>query len=190
MRITDIDRINKKPNKLTFGDDDEWYTCEIDIDNFVKQNNNVDFSKIIVWLPFDNENSAFVKYWKKKGWRYICSHIECGKDFYKYEPKKYDLIISNPPFKGKKNIIERMIELDKPFAFLFGIQCFNSGGFIAELSKVKDLKMIFLQQRIKFHKGDENAKLTSPTFHSMWIMSGSIWKDKISFMLKEGANNE
>lgn len=170
-------------NQWTFKDDNEWYTCLIDVENFVNHNSNIDFSKLIVWFPFDKKESAFVRFWKSKNWKYVESHIDAGEDFYNFEPVDYDLIISNPPFKGKRKIIERLIELKKPFALIFGIQCFNSGGFSAELSKLKNLSLIFLQKRIKFHKGDETIKLSSPTFHSMWIMDGKIWEKKISFIL-------
>ena len=176
----------KNNNQWNFNDDDEWYTCTVDVENFVKYNHNLDFSKVLVWFPFDNQNSAFVKYWKNKGWNFVNSHIEEGKNFYEYEPDfKYDLIISNPPFKRKVKIIERLIEIDKPFALIFGIQCFSSGSFTTELSKLRDLKMIFLQQRMKFHKGDETIKLTSPSFHSMWILNAFDWVPKIGFILKE-----
>lgn len=172
-------------NQWSFSDDNEWYTCFVDVENFVNHNSNIDFSKLIVWFPFDKKESAFVRFWKSKNWKYVESHIDEGEDFYNFEPVYYDLIISNPPFKGKRKIIERLIKLKKPFALIFGIQCFNSGGFSAELSKLKNLSLIFLQQRIKFHKGDETIKLSSPTFHSMWIMDGKIWEKKNKFYINK-----
>ena len=100
----------------------------------------------------------------------IYSHISTDQDFYKYEPKQhYDIIISNPPFKNKQKTMERLVELNKPFAMIYGIQCFNSGGFTRELKNVKNLQFLLLCKRIKFHKGIEDNKLPSPTFHSMWI---------------------
>lgn len=182
-------KITKEQNELwKFSADNEWYTCLIDVENFVNHN-NFNFENLTVWFPFDNESSAFVKYWKNKGWNFVNSHIDEGKNFYEYEPEKYDLIISNPPFKGKSKIIKRLIEIDKPFALIFGIQCFNSGGFTSELSKVKDLGMTFAQRRMKFHKGIELEKSPSPTFHSMWISSRLI-PEKISFILTEKKENK
>lgn len=151
-----------------FNDDNEYYTFKKDVENFL---NNVDIAKDkVIWCPFDNENSAFVKVLREGGWEVICSHISNGKDFYNYEPKgHYDIILSNPPFKNKAKTMKRLIELNKPFAMIYGIQCFNSGGFTRELKNVKNLQFLLLCKRIKFHKGIENEKLPNPTFHSMWI---------------------
>ena len=42
-----------------FNEDNEYYTFKKDVENFL---NNVDIPKDkVVWCPFDNENSAFVK---------------------------------------------------------------------------------------------------------------------------------
>ena len=110
-----------------------------------------------------------LKYWEREV-KVIYSHISTDQDFYKYEPKQhYDIIMSNPPFKNKQKTMERLIELNKPFAMIYGIQCFNSGGFTRELKNVKNLQFLLLCKRIKFHKGIEDNKLPAPTFHSMWI---------------------
>ena len=39
---------------------------------------------------------------------------ETGHDFFTYEPEEYDIIITNPPFKGKRLFIERCLSLRKP----------------------------------------------------------------------------
>ena len=43
-------------------------------------------------------------------------HLESGQDFFTYEPEKWDMIVSNPPFKGKRKIFERALSFNKPFA--------------------------------------------------------------------------
>ena len=38
-----------------------------------------------------------------------------GKNFFFYEPEEhYDVIISNPPFSQKDDVLKRLYELDKP----------------------------------------------------------------------------
>ena len=60
----------------------------------------------VIWCPFDSSKSEFVKVLKKNGNKVIFSHLEQGKDFFKYEPKqKYDIIISNPPYTIKDKVI-------------------------------------------------------------------------------------
>lgn len=153
--------------------DDEWYTQEKDIKYFL-ENFKIDKKKTI-WCPFDTQQSNFVIVLKSLGYKVIYSHIDNGQDFYKYEPiENYDLIISNPPFRNKANIIKRLQELNKPFALIFGVQCFNSGGFVSELQKLKNLELVFLTKRIKFLKNykQDLKNIPQPTFHSLWICSG------------------
>ena len=40
----------------------------------------------VIWCPFDNEKSEFVRQFRNKGNKVIHSHISEGKDFYSYEP--------------------------------------------------------------------------------------------------------
>ena len=86
----------------------------------------------IIWCPLDKNDSAYVIELRNAGFNVIATHKEDGYDFFNYEPQdKYDIIISNPPFSQKDNILRRLIELDKPFAVLLplpslqGIKRFN-----------------------------------------------------------------
>lgn len=73
----------------------------------------------VVWCPFDNKKSEFVKIIKENGNKVINSHIDEGKNFFNYEPKqKYDVIISNPPYSIKDEVIERCYKLEKKFMLL------------------------------------------------------------------------
>ena len=44
-------------------------------------------SKPIIWLPFDTKDSEFAYLCRKLKFKYICSHIETGRDFFKFQPK-------------------------------------------------------------------------------------------------------
>lgn len=95
---------------LTLNNDDEWYTTREDVEEFLSH--LATFDNMTFWCPFDTEDSNFVKVLKERGYKVIASHIDNGQDFYKYEPTDpYDIIISNPPFKGKSNLIARLLEL-------------------------------------------------------------------------------
>ena len=159
---------------FSFAIDNEWYTYKKDVREFLI------LSKItkdkIIWLPFDTEESAFYIVLKELGYKFIHSHISIGKDFYDYEPREhYDLILSNPPFKNKVNLLIRLKELNKPFALIFGTQCFNSGGFTRLLNTIPNLEMVFMVRRLKFHKGIENEKKDKAgNFHSIWLCSNII----------------
>lgn len=160
-----------------FNEDNEYYTFEKDVRDFMNLC-NLDKSKVI-WCPFDTNESNFVKVLNELGYKVINTHISSGEDFFNYQPSNYDVIISNPPFKGKAKVMERLIKLNKPFGLIYGIQCFNSGGFVSLLKELNNLQMVFLTRRIKFFK-EKNAKpkgTPQPTFHSMWICNDLLDKE-------------
>ena len=63
-------------------------------------------------------NLQLTDYLKENGFKVIYSHIEYGQDFLIYEPEKWDVLISNPPYKNKRVYWERALSLKKPFALL------------------------------------------------------------------------
>lgn len=77
---------------------------------------------IKIWCPFDTQSSQYVQVFRRAGFEVIYSHIDEGKNFFFYEPdEQYDIIISNPPFSQKDNVLKRLFELKKPYAMLLPI---------------------------------------------------------------------
>ena len=70
------------------------------------------------------------KGFKNNGFNVTYSHINEGKDFFEYQPEKWDVIISNSPYQNKRKFIERCLELGKLFSLL--------------------LQLLIPQQRIEF----------------------------------------
>lgn len=118
---------------------------------------------ITVWCPFDKANSNFVKLISKTN-KVIYSHIEEGKDFFSYEPEQWDIIISNPPFKNKRQFFERALSFNKPFALLMTMTWLNDAA-PKQLFKDKDLQLLMFDKRIRFSNpyGKRNDR---PTFSS------------------------
>lgn len=77
--------------------------------------------KQIVWCPFDKADSAYVKVLSEAGYRVIPSHIDDGMDYFTYEPENWTVMVSNPPFSKKDEVLERAYSLGKPFALLLPI---------------------------------------------------------------------
>ena len=78
---------------------DEVFTAAFAVKPLLKYLRNFQQSKgreIIVWCPFDLEESEYVKIFQNEGYQVIHSHIDEGKNFFFYEPDEYDIIISNP----------------------------------------------------------------------------------------------
>jgi len=101
---------------------DEYYTPTYLVEPLLKY-----LSKDkVIWCPFDTEDSEYVRVFKNNGIKVIYSHIWNNQNFFNYEPEEhYDIIISNPPFSLKKDILKRLYELDKPFALLLGLPILN-----------------------------------------------------------------
>lgn len=95
-------------------EDNELYTPYYAVDRIVKY---LPKGKII-WLPFDEEWSAFYRRFTELGYRVVRSSLSEGQDFFEYEPEHWDLIVSNPPFSIKDKVLERLYSFNKPFAVL------------------------------------------------------------------------
>lgn len=132
------------------GNNDECYTPRygvIPIIEFLKEGS-------VIWCPFDKEDSEFVKVLRERGFKVICSHIDNGQDFYKFEPSEHwDCIISNPPFTNKRHIFERALSFDKPFALLMTNTWLNDSA-PKKLFKDKDLQLLMFDKRIRYIKPD------------------------------------
>ena len=108
----------------------------------------------VVWCPFDTENSEFVLALKEAGYEVEYSHIFTGQDFFEYEPPRWDIIVSNPPFSRKQEVVERCLTLGKPFALLLSNLGLNSNA-PCRLFKQREMQMLLFDKRI--HYSDKNA---------------------------------
>jgi len=127
---------------------DEMYSPYYSVDPILKY---IPKSKKI-WCPFDKEWSAFVQSFRRGGYSVTRSHIDDGQDFFEYEPDDYDVIVSNPPFSIKDKILERLYELNKPFAVLLPTNSLQ-GKKRYELFK-QGIQLLCFDSRIGFHYPD------------------------------------
>ena len=144
------------------GKNDECYTPSYGVSPILKYIPN----NTIVWCPFDTEKSEFVKQISKlgKGIKVIYSHISRGEDFFNYEPnEKWDMIISNPPFTGKRNIFERALSFNKPFALIMSNTWLNDSA-PKQLFKEKDLQLLMFDKRMKFILGGKDTNMIENKF--------------------------
>lgn len=139
-------------------DNQEWYTPIQPISEYL-ETIKIPKDKII-WCPCDDENSNFVKELISKGYVVVFSHIKNGQDFFTYEPQKWDILITNPPFKKKRLFIERALSFNKPFHLLYGcsIFCQSLGNTLNQCD------FYFRQKAITFFNGDKKNK-----FLCCWI---------------------
>ena len=155
------------------GKNDECYTPKYAVEPLLKYLSK----EKIIWCPFDTEESNFVKVLKVNGFNVICSHITYGQDFFKYEPEHWDILVSNPPFTGKRQIFERALSFNKPFALLMTNTWLNDSA-PKQLFKNKDLQLLMFEQRIQFNN------LKKITFSSSYYCWGLLPKQIIMEKLK------
>ena len=131
----------------------------------------------VVWCPFDKKSSEFVKLISKTH-KVKHSHLDKGKDFFTYEPKNWDIIISNPPFKNKRAFFERALSFGKPFALImtnawlndkYSKQVFIDAG--------REMQLLMFDNRMLFiNNGDIDTRIT---FSSSYFCSDFLPKQII-----------
>lgn len=139
---------------------DECYTPRYGVDPVIKHTPK----NKIIWCPFDTEESEFVKAYRENGFTVIASHISEWKDFFIYEPDEWDIMVSNPPFTGKRQIFERALSFGKPFALLMTNTWLNDSA-PKQLFKDKDLQLLMFDKRIQY---DNQKKITFSSSYYCW----------------------
>jgi hypothetical protein len=166
---------NKKKRNVR----DELYTpkCLVDIIiPYLYQWINNNKNNPVIWSPFDMENSEFCYAWRENNFKYICSHINTGQDFFEYQPEFFDLVISNPPFSKKLDVYKRLNKLKKPWAMIGNIMQLNYmeiGNYFADNA----FQLLIPDKRISF---DGNPS----SFCSGYICKNFLPKDLIFIHMK------
>ena len=146
------------------GKNDECYTEKYAVEPLLPYLEK--FRDKIIWCPFDKEDSEFVKVFSENGFKVVYSHIDNGQDFYNYEPDKWDIIISNPPFTGKKQIFERALSFNKPICLLMKIDWLNDSA-PSKVFKDKDLQLLLFSKRMQFKNMNKN-KINYSSAYFCW----------------------
>lgn len=158
------------------GKNDECYTNDYAVYPLLKYMNK--FKGKTIWCPFDKEDSEFVKVFSKNGYNVIFSHIDYGQDFYHYEPKKWDVLISNPPFTNKSATFTRAIQFNKPFALLMNITYLNDTSPYNVFKNI-DLQLLLFHKRMEFKNQKIKNKINfmSSYFCRDFLPKQIVWSD-------------
>lgn len=110
-----------------------------------------------IWCPFDEGDSEYVTQLRKAGYKVIASHIDNDQNFFYYEPEsEYDVIISNPPFSIKDDVIKRLYELDKPYAILLPVPALQGQK---RFPYMKDCQAIIFDKRINYFTNKQTKEI-------------------------------
>ena len=132
-----------------------------------------------IWCPFDTQDSEYVKLLENAGHKVIATHIDNGQNFFYYEPEEqYDIIISNPPFSQKDNVLKRLYELNKPYAMLLPIPSLQGQ---ARFEYMKDgLQYLGFDKRINYYMNADFSKVQKGvSFGSCYLCKNFLPKDLI-----------
>ena len=138
-----------------------------DSDNYIT--NKYDWERIkdyiptdkIIWSPFYCDGKQ-KEYFKELGYDII--HED--KDFFSYTPE-YDLLIDNPPFSKKNEILNKLNDLDKPFIIICPSMMLSYKYFQTNF-KDKNIQLIIPYKRMNFKHLNSNKKNYSPPFASFY----------------------
>lgn len=156
--------------RISKGNNDECYTPRYGVEpilEFLLYYSNTQKQKPVIWCPFDDENSEFVKVFKENGFQVVYSHIKNGQDFYCYEPELWDVMISNPPFTNKAQIFRRALSFNKPFALLMTITWLNDPT-PANVFGDKELQILSFNERMKFKNQAQEGKISFLSAYFCW----------------------
>ena len=115
----------------------------------------------IIWSPFYC-NGKQKEYFKEMDFDII--HED--KDFFSYTPN-YDIIIDNPPFSKKKEILKKLKELEKPFILILPSVMLCYKYFQEDFSE--NLQIIIPKSRIKFNLLNSDNNNYTPPFASFYF---------------------
>lgn len=139
-----------------------------------------------IWCPFDDSNSEYVKIFREEGFKVIASHINEGKNFFSYEPdESYDVIISNPPFSIKDDILARLKELNKPYALLLPIPSLQGQK---RFPYIKDCEALIFDKRVNYYTTSARDTIQKGVSFGSFYLCYKFLPEKLIFeeLNKEG----
>ena len=130
----------------------------------------------VIWEAFRNEHELSTRaadHLRQIGFDIVNPYL----DF--FENNLGDIVVSNPPFNRKKQVMERLFELNKPFMLVLPNIILNTKYFIDWAKNDKDIQIIILPKRVDFIKPDGETKSVIHTLIVCWKFN---LKDRILFL--------
>jgi hypothetical protein len=106
-----------------------------------------------IWEPFYG-NGQSIEHLRTLG----CNVVGADEDF--FENNKGEVIITNPPFSLLKTILERLVELDKPFIVIMPASKIFTQYF-RKIFLNQHIQLIIPRKRIQFEKVVNGEKVES-----------------------------
>lgn len=120
-----------------------------------------------IWCPFDEKWSAFNQCLSEYGHNVVISNLRGGQDFFSYEPPVWDILISNPPFSKKNDVLKRAYDLNKPFALL--LPCNSIQGKERYRIFKNEIQMLCFDTRVDYHTNNMQSTTKGTPFGSAYF---------------------
>jgi len=116
----------------------------------------------IIWEAFYSPHSKSSQYLEELGFQVISKN----RDFFK---KNYgDIIVSNPPFSKKREVLERLYKLQKPFILVLPVTCI-AAQYFQDTFKNEPIQLIVPCKRIEFeYKGKKKNRCGFSCMYVCW----------------------
>lgn len=102
------------------------------------------------------------------------------QNFFEYQPKEWDVQVTNPPYSVKYDWMKRSYELGKPFALLIPVESLGAQK-AQKLMKQYGFEIILLNKRVNFHMPNKGFDGSGAQFPVMWFTWGLNIGKQVSF---------
>ena len=120
----------------------------------------------VVWEPARGEGLLVAAFYDASR-QVVSSDITTGENFFEYQPERWDVLVTNPPYSLKFRWLERCYSLGKPFALLLPVE--TLGAKAAQvLFALHGVQVMFLDRRINFKMPRKGWEGSSP-FPVAWF---------------------
>lgn len=147
---------------------DEYYTlrgdAEVIADNLLRV-------PLKVWCPFNDAKSVWPDVLRERGFDVV---VTDGDFFETAPPDGVQCIVSNPPFSKKKQVLDRIKELDLRFALILPFQWLNDGVPL-EYGR----QLMFFRKRMFFNT--PKGSLNNPRSNCI-VLSDGLLKENLIFI--------
>lgn len=143
---------------------------------------------MVIWAPFSRNEHHFADYLRSLGYTVRNTHYDpetgVGDDFLTFQPNfHFDVIIDNPPFRGKTKFVRRAFEHGKPFAFFLPFNSFGDNGIPNEfMENEAEPQLLIPDRRTEFL----NQPKRGISFKTVYICHRILPKQIIFCKLKRG----
>jgi hypothetical protein len=121
----------------------------------------------VIWEPAVGEGNIAMEL-SDKGFDVEIGDILRGQNFFEYEPDKWDVLVTNPPYSLKYRWLKRCYELGKPFALLLPVETLGAKT-AQELMQEYGFEVMLLNRRINFKMPNAGWSGGGSQFATMWF---------------------